>query len=218
MMMRWKVCGMKEEDNMARLQELAPDFMGLIFYEKSPRHAGNLDPAAVTGLPVKKIGVFVNETTGQILDYARRYELFGVQLHGNEPPDQCKVLKEAGLLVIKAFGVGNESFNFTELLPYTDYIDYFLFDTKGKYKGGNGVAFNWDILLHYPYAVPFLVSGGVDHYNLQNLEKLRHLPIAGVDVNSRYEDAPGLKNISKLCELKKELKQLTHGADSHQNR
>lgn len=217
-MMRWKVCGMKEEDNIARLQELAPDFMGLIFYAPSPRYAGTLNPAAVTGLPVKRIGVFVNESTGQMLAHVRRYELFGVQLHGNEPPDQCMVLKKAGVMVIKVFGVGNDSFNFNELLPYIDYVDYFLFDTKGKYKGGNGVAFNWNMLLNYPYAVPFLVSGGVDHHNLQNLEKLRHLPIAGVDVNSRYEDAPGLKNISKLHELKEELKQLTNGADSHQNR
>lgn len=199
-----KVCGMKYPENIAELLLIAPDYMGMIFYEKSSRNVGTeLDSAAIHYLEsVQKIGVFVNASEVFMKEKAQEFGLNYLQLHGQESPTLCKALKEAGIGVIKVFSVGN-GFDFSQLRAYEAYVDFFLFDTKGKHPGGNGVVFNWNILEQYPSEIPFFLSGGID---LKNATKLpNHPKLHAIDVNSKFEIRPGLKNIKQLKALKLSL-------------
>lgn len=195
---------MREEDNIKEALKLAPNFMGFIFFEKSPRNISSEHslPLLQSFLPgTKKIGVFVNETLEIINEKVNNYFLDGVQLHGNESPEFCNSLKVKGQYVIKAFSVG-ENFNFDKLEPYLEVVDLFLFDTKAKGAyGGHGVSFNWEILKLYPFEKPFLLAGGVGLNNLDDLKILEETPLLGIDVNSKFEIKPGLKDIKKLERL-----------------
>ncbi|MEM6804745.1 MAG: phosphoribosylanthranilate isomerase [Bacteroidota bacterium] len=199
-----KVCGMKYPDNIAELLTLSPDYMGMIFYTKSSRNVGpELDAKAIQMIEtVKKIGVFVNEEEDIMLAKAKQYGLDYLQLHGRESPELCKSLKNKGIGIIKVFSVGN-GFDFKQLKAYEAFVDFFLFDTKGKHPGGNGVVFNWDILNDYPSEVPFFLSGGIGLENATDIPN--HPKLFALDVNSKFELSPGLKNISELKKLNKIL-------------
>ncbi len=195
-----KVCGMKDDNNIKELMELQPDYMGFIFYEKSKRDVqGVLNQELLLSFPksIKKTGVFVNASTAFILEKVETYQLDAVQLHGQESPEQAKEIKDKGLEVFKAFSVG-ETFDFAQLESYKGAVDYFLFDTKGKEVGGNGFTFDWTILNDYDNEVPFLLSGGLDGNNIEDVKKLSHLNIYAVDVNSKFEIEPALKDIDML--------------------
>lgn len=207
--MKVKVCGMREPDNVRQVAALQPDFMGFIFYNASKRFAGDsITPELLAELPpsINKIGVFVNETSDVILATAQKYNLDLIQLHGHETPRQCQELQEAGLRVIKAFSV-DDSFAFENMLLYERHIDYFLFDTRGKHYGGNGTPFDWELLKGYLSDKPYFLSGGLTLENLQTetFGKLRPKPFA-VDVNSGFEQEPGLKKVKELKLLLEELK------------
>ncbi|WP_224998333.1 phosphoribosylanthranilate isomerase [Cesiribacter sp. SM1] len=198
-----KVCGMKDPENLQAVAALQPDYLGFIFFEKSPRYMPqSLNPEDLDQLPrtIKRVGVFVNAPAEEVLEQARRYGLQAVQLHGDEPPALCRQLQQQGLQVIKVFRVG-ERFNLDELLPFADVADYFLFDTQGKQYGGNGKAFDWELIKEYSLQVPVILSGGVALGSLDHLNQLQHLPIHALDVNSKFETAPGFKNIPALQEL-----------------
>lgn len=208
-----KVCGMRDAVALANIAALGPDFLGFIFAPKSPRFVGEvLAPELVLALPptIWKVGVFVNETTENILATARRFGLAAVQLHGQETPAQCEELNEASLLVMKAFSVG-EKVDFDALLPYVPYCDYFLFDTKGAAPGGNGATFNWNLLQSYNLPVPYFLAGGLGLEHAAELAALRLPGLAGVDLNSGFETAPGVKDASRLAQM---LTQLRPGAPS----
>jgi phosphoribosylanthranilate isomerase len=194
-----KVCGMRDAKNIESLAELGPDFMGFIFYPKSPRYVGQID---IPKLPenIKKIGVFVNESITDVLEIAQKHDLNGVQLHSDETPEFCAEIKKTGLLVVKAFAV-DSAFGFENLKSFEDHVDYFLFDTKGDGYGGHGTSFDWGILKRYTLNKPFFVAGGVSNDNIGKLLKLDHPMFRGVDVNSKYEISPGLKDIEALKEL-----------------
>jgi phosphoribosylanthranilate isomerase len=194
-----KVCGMRDAKNIESLAELDPDFMGFIFYPKSPRYVGQID---IPELPenIKKIGVFVKETIADVIEIAQKHDLSGVQLHSDETPENCAEIRKTGLLVIKAFAV-DSAFNFEDLKPFEDHVDYFLFDTKGDGYGGHGTSFDWDILKGYTLNKPFFVAGGVSNDNIGKLQKLDHPMFRGVDVNSKYEISPGIKDIEALKQL-----------------
>ncbi len=191
---------MKDDNNIKELMELQPDYMGFIFYEKSKRDVqGVLNQELLLSFPksIKKTGVFVNASTAFILEKVETYQLDAVQLHGQESPEQAKEIKDKGLEVFKAFSVG-ETFDFAQLESYKGAVDYFLFDTKGKEVGGNGFTFDWTILNDYDNEVPFLLSGGLDGNNIEDVKKLSHLNIYAVDVNSKFEIEPALKDIDML--------------------
>jgi len=199
---------MREPDNIRKVAGLQPDFMGFIFYNESKRFAGDsITPELLAELPagIKKIGVFVNESTDLILATVQKYNLDLIQLHGHETPRQCRELQEAGLGVIKAFSV-DDSFAFESMLLYERHIDYFLFDTRGKHYGGNGVTFDWELLKGYLSDKPYFLSGGLTLENLQteDFEKLKPKPFA-VDVNSGFEQEPGLKKVDDLKLLLEQL-------------
>ncbi|WP_162051378.1 phosphoribosylanthranilate isomerase [Pontibacter pamirensis] len=202
--MKVKVCGMREPENIRQVAALQPDFMGFIFYKNSKRFVGEtITPELLVSLPasVQKIGVFVNQSTEEILEKVKTYHLDLVQLHGNETPRQCQELQEEGVKVIKAFSVG-DSFSFQSTLLYERFCDYFLFDTKGKQYGGNGVVFDWELLKGHIADKPYFLSGGLTLENLQQkeFEELRPKPLA-VDVNSGFEQEPGLKKVEELKQL-----------------
>ncbi len=205
---------MKNPENIREIAQLQPDYMGLIFYEKSPRFV----ESQISEIPsaIKKTGVFVNASVDVILEKVRDYHLQAVQLHGDESADFCQQVKEAiadtKLEIIKVFSVKNE-FNFAVLNDFEPFVDYFLFDTKGKNKGGNGITFNWEVLKNYPSSVPFFLSGGIGIEEVEEIKKLQKWfhqngqegLLYAVDVNSRFEDAPGLKNAEKLQVFKESL-------------
>lgn len=201
--MKIKVCGMRESENIKALVALKPDFMGFIFYPKSPRFTGEmLDQELLLNFPaeIKKTGVFVNAETGFILEQVRKYDFQYVQLHGHETPEISRILKDNGVGVIKAFSV-DKAFGFSILDQYKDTTDYFLFDTKGEGYGGHGVSFDWRILEKYELDTPFLLAGGISPDNIDHLDILKDKPLAGIDVNSKFEISPGLKNIELLKQL-----------------
>ena len=203
-----KVCGMRDATALAATAALEPDFLGFIFAPKSPRFVGDvLTPELVRALPpsIWKVGVFVNETTENILATAHRFGLAAAQLHGQETPAQCEELNEAGLLVMKAFSVG-EAVDFAALLPYVPYCDFFLFDTKGAAPGGNGTTFNWNLLQAYNLPVPYLLAGGLGIEHAAELAALRLPGLAGVDLNSSFETAPGVKDAGRVGEMLKALR------------
>jgi len=205
--MKIKICGMKSQKNIQAVAALKPDFMGFIFYPKSPRFAEPLDVAALNALPstIKKIGVFVNENLENILTICYKYKLDGVQLHGTELMEMCNELKKVGYIVIKAFPIA-EAYNFKVTKAYEGVCDYFLFDTKTDAYGGSGLKFNWKMLDEYVGDTPFLLSGGIAADDAEDIRKIEHPKFAGIDLNSKFEISPGLKNVELLRTFLKELR------------
>lgn len=202
-MIKVKVCGMREAANLAELVQIKPDFIGFIFYDKSPRFVGEaLDENAMRAIPksIKKVGVFVNSNPDYILRNVKKYDLQFVQLHGNETPDFCRNLKMRGVNVIRAFSV-DDNFNFTSLNNYKPHCDFFLFDAKGENAGGNGVVFDWNVLKRYDNDKPFFLSGGLSLDNIGQVAELSGMKIYGVDINSKFEIEPALKDIPKIQQL-----------------
>ncbi len=203
-----KVCGLRDPDNIEQVLNLRPDWIGLIFYPKSSRFVGGKLPAFVarewTG--VRKAGVFVNESTSEILATAEQYGLDGIQLHGQESPGQCAELRAAGFTVIKAFSVGEEGPG-QDWQRYEGQADFFLFDTKGRQPGGNGVSFDWKQLADYQGTTPYFLSGGLGPEHAGSLSSLALPGLAGFDLNSKFETRPGLKDPEKLRAFFQHLRQ-----------
>ncbi|RAJ13441.1 phosphoribosylanthranilate isomerase [Olleya aquimaris] len=204
--MKLKVCGMKLEHNIQDVAVLQPSYMGFIFYEKSSRYFnGNIPEISEN---IKKIGVFVNATFDFIRGKVEKHDLQGVQLHGNESPELCQRLKDLDIIVIKVFSIKNQ-FDFKVLEPYEEVCDLYLFDTKGKEPGGNGYVFNWNVLKKYPSAKPYFLSGGLGPKEIDAILLFLKRPEShlcfGLDLNSKFETAAGLKDVSKLKAFKQQL-------------
>ena len=195
--MKVKICGMREAANILAVVDFNPDFLGFIFYKQSPRHAGDtLDTEVLRGLPdsVRKVGVFVDAPLPELLATTSHYSLDYVQLHGHETPAYCRAVREQGLQIIKAFSVA-EAADFDNLADYMASCELFLFDTKGAHRGGNGRAFDWELLRNYHGPTPFLLSGGLGPDTMDDLLRFHHPYLAGYDFNSLLETAPGLKDV-----------------------
>ena len=203
--MKIKICGLKFESNILGLSKLEPDYMGFIFWEKSKRLVIGSTPN-LSQTKIKKTGVFVNADFEKIKDKVRVHKLKAIQLHGLESPDFCKKIKNLGVEIIKAFSV-DENFNFNILEKYELCSDYFLFDTKGKSPGGNGISFDWEILRNYKYEKKFFLSGGIGIESISAIKKIKNLslPLFCVDINSRFELNPGEKNIELIKSFKNSL-------------
>jgi len=216
--MKIKVCGMRDSDNIQSLLALKPDFVGFIFYNKSKRFVADF-PEVDFPKGIKKVGVFVNETVEEVIKTVTEHNLDCVQLHGNESPEYCEELRHSALVtelirsvvsasqsiqIFKAFSV-DDTFDFSKTNPYQKGCDYFLFDTKGKDYGGNGVKFNWQVLDNYKGETPFLLSGGITKNDVAEIKKIRHTAFAGLDINSGFETKPALKNINEIKDFKNNL-------------
>lgn len=197
-----KVCGLCRPDNIRQVAALDISWMGFIFYPPSPRFAGGLPAAALEAVPasVRKVGVFVNEETARIGRYVRQYGLHAVQLHGDETPACCSAVRETGVQVIKAFPVAQAS-DFMACTRYEGHCDYFLFDTKTPLYGGSGRQFDWSTVKAYRGTTPFLLSGGIGEEDAERLSAFTHSLFAGIDLNSRFETEPGLKDAAKLAQF-----------------
>jgi phosphoribosylanthranilate isomerase len=194
-----KVCGMTITKNIAGVAESRPDFMGFIFYPGSPRYVGdNSFPDIPTGMPetIKKTGVFVNEKKERVISLVKQHNLQAVQLHGDESPEYCRQINKEGITLIRAFRVPGNKIPDTE--PYTGICDLFLFDTSAAGYGGSGKKFNWELLNQYNGNTPFLISGGITPCDREAIMGFRHKSFAGIDINSGFETAPGIKDATAI--------------------
>lgn len=207
-----KVCGMRDSQNIQSLIDLKPDFIGFIFYRKSKRYVGNeLDISLLNKMPVniKKVAVFVDEELEKVVEIMQKYNFGYSQLHGEESVGFCKSLKEKNIKIIKAFSV-DENFDFETTNAYEVVADLFLFDTKTAEKGGSGQTFDWAILEKYNGETPFLLAGGIDENNFEIAKNIKHKSLLGLDINSKFEIEPGLKDIKKLKKVLKSQRDDQH--------
>jgi phosphoribosylanthranilate isomerase len=205
--MKIKVCGMRNPQNITSLAELNPDYIGLIFYPGSKRYVSNPDQSILSSLPssIKLTGVFVDEKEEEVVQKVILYGLSAVQLHGKESPLYCENLRkkfksqlpDVKIDLIKAFGV-YPGFDFSTLEAYNEVVDYFLFDTKTSEHGGSGMTFDWTILDQYTGDKMFFLSGGLSPENINGIFNLATKKIHALDLNSKFETEPGLKNIESL--------------------
>ena len=194
-----KVCGMREPENIEKVAQLGVDMMGFIFYPKSPRFASQSVARTAADKNVCRVGVFVNESVELISAKIQLFDLNAVQLHGNESRELCEQLHEQnGLLkVIKAISVSTAG-DIQKYKEYVDAVDYFLFDTKCKTVGGSGQQFDWQVLENYDGDVPFILSGGIGPEDVERIRNFHHPKCIGIDLNSKFEMEPGLKDVEML--------------------
>lgn len=199
-----KVCGMTDGENIRLVERAGADWMGFIFYPASPRFAERMPGY----LPehAGRVGVFVNASTDEIRKTAGIWSLNMVQLHGNESPGQCLDLRRSGLKVIKAFAVKSPE-GMEATAAYEDCCDYFLFDTPCTGYGGSGKAFDWSLLESYKGTIPFLLSGGLTLQSIGALSEFFHPRWVGVDLNSGFESAPGIKDAEAIARFVQRMKQ-----------
>jgi phosphoribosylanthranilate isomerase len=204
--MKLKICGMKYSNNILEVSKLEPDYMGFIFWDKSQRYCTD----AIPNLPssIQKVGVFVDANIDEIISKIKEYDLNLIQLHGKESVAFCNELRTHNILIIKAFSIDTD-FDFNLLEEYESACDYYLFDTKGKLPGGNGIAFDWSILDNYNSNKPFFLSGGIGLDDVLKIKDFQYPMLSknciAIDVNSKFETAPGVKKIYELIEFKKML-------------
>lgn len=192
-----KVCGMVDAENLSQLARLKPDYVGFIFYPKSSRYVvGRLSTEALNVLPstTKRVGVFVSEKPETLLALAKEYGLDYVQLHGDESVEYCQRIRQQGLKVIKVFRVSTAD-DLATVAKYAQCADLFLFDTKTPLYGGCGQEFDWTILEQAQVPLPWLISGGI---SADNIQRACQTGAFAVDLNSRFETAPGVKDIPLL--------------------
>lgn len=208
-----KVCGMRDTENIREAEALGINLMGFIFWPKSSRYVSERPSYLPT--KCKRVGVFVDATIDDIKQKIEGYRLDFVQLHGHESPDYIRALRvvdgfPVDTRLIKAFNIATVS-DLAQTKPYDGLVDYYLFDTKGKIVGGNGTQFDWSVLTAYDGPTPFLLSGGIGPDDAERLHALRVLDgfpmekCAGIDLNSRFEVAPALKDVDVLQKFLKEF-------------
>ena len=219
-----KVCGMRDGENIRQVAELGVDWIGMIFWAKSPRnvtmiptHAGIIpdkapDSAAVKG--ITRVGVFVDEMAQNIITRVVNFRLDLVQLHGHESPTLIRNLRKTldpdirpGIRFIKAISVSSRE-DIAAYKQYEDCVDYFLFDTKCQTVGGSGQQFDWSVLEAYDGTKPFLLSGGIGPEDIERIKTFQHPKCIGIDLNSRFETAPAQKDVPALRTVLSQLSPL----------
>lgn len=215
-----KVCGMRHPDNIRAVSQLPIDYMGFIFYPKSSRYVGmsssgtgllpDIADKAISGLGntvsgyINKVGVFVNASAQDIITHVVNFRLDAIQLHGSETPTLIRNLKATlipdicpEIKVFKAISIASAE-DFGRCSQYEGVVDMFVFDTKCAGHGGSGRQFDWSVLDGYKGNTPFLLSGGIGFEDAERIKNIRHPRLAGVDLNSRFELEPGLKDVELL--------------------
>ena len=201
-----KVCGMRDGDNIREVEQLSIDWMGFIFYTKSSRYVSEVPAYLPT--KCKRVGVFVDASTDEIIKKIHDFSLDMIQLHGNESPEQISHLSPLTnhLSIIKAFNIATAE-DLKSTASYTGLADYFLFDTKGPSVGGNGEKFDWSVLSNYEGDTPFLLSGGIGPDDAERILDYHHPKCIGIDLNSQFELAPGLKDVTTLSRFLNKIDQ-----------
>lgn len=184
---------MRDPENIRKASELDIDLMGFIFWNKSPRYVTSFYPPS--NPEIRKVGIFVNEDYMNVMEVSRKYKLDYIQLHGSESSvyiDKLRLSLGHEVNIIKAI---NDVSNWKK---YDGHVDMFLFDTKCNCYGGSGNKFDWSVLEMYDGKTPFLLSGGIGPDDAELVKRFNHPMCIGIDLNSKFEDLPGLKNIEKL--------------------
>ena len=210
--MKVKICGLNNPENLQAIQVFKPDLLGFIFYEKSPRclDLNRMEkPIQELDTNAKKVGVFVDAAVEKVLAYSQLLGLDYCQLHGDESLDYAKTIKATGLKIIKVFRIGKAGIQKQQLDAFDGLCDYFLFDTNTKNYGGSGKKFDWTIINQYKGKTPFILSGGIGPEDAALIEQVDHSMFAGIDLNSRFESEPGLKNTDSLNQFFTALKKST---------
>ena len=208
--MNTKVCGITQLKQLQQLDGLDIDFAGLIFYKDSPRYAGDKiakEDLKSSDFDLKKVGVFVNADYDEIMQVVEDYGLDVVQLHGDESPELCEELSE-DVEVIKAFKVGNSDISIDEMVAdYDEVCDYYLFDTaSSEVEGGSGKKFDWKILSKAKIEKPFFLSGGIGVDDVKKVKAFKHPDYYAVDINSKVEKEPGVKDMALVLQFRQGLK------------
>ena len=225
--MKLKVCGLTKMDQIQELISLNTDFLGFIFYEKSPRFVLNhLSLVEISEINHQgKVGVFVNETVEKITEISEKSNLNFIQLHGDEDEEFIKRLRQMlneNTKIIKVIRIGDDKTNFEneikKMSNLKSQISNLLFDTDSKAFGGTGKTFDWKILNEIEIPKPYYLSGGISLENIKNLQNFvkvnmrenktltkLNTPFA-LDINSKFEIEPGIKDIEKIKTLKSLLK------------
>jgi len=199
---------MRDPANIDELITMQPDYIGFIFYPPSKRYVRDIAVGeALNFIPgnIKRTGVFVNASKEEIEKARDEYKLNALQLHGNETPDFCRDMQKTDLEIIKAFHV-DEYFDFATLEPFLNCCDYFLFDTKTDGYGGSGKKFGWEVLEQNPFDKPFFLSGGIGPNDVNDIFKINHNSLYAVDINSKFETEPGMKDLKMLKRFINELR------------
>lgn len=216
-----KVCGMRHPDNIRAVSQLPIDYMGLIFYPKSSRYVGmassgtgllpDIADKAIIGLGnitvssyINKVGVFVNASAQDIIAHVVNFRLDAIQLHDSEIPTFIRNLKATlipdicpKIKIFKAISIASAE-DFGKCSQYEGVVNMFVFDTKCAGHGGSGRQFDWSVLDSYKGNTPFLLSGGIGFEDAERIKNIRHPKLAGLDLNSRFELEPGLKDVELL--------------------
>jgi len=226
-----KVCGLRDVANISEVVAAGADWIGMIFYPKSPRNvemvstgAGIIPDRAATDTTmlttkVKRVGVFVDDMAQNIITRVVNYRLDMVQLHGNEGATLIRNLRATidpdihpGIKFIKAISISSVS-DIEQCRQYDGVVDYFLFDTKCVTVGGSGCQFDWTVLDAYHGQTPFLLSGGIGPDDVDAIKNIKHPRMIGVDLNSRFETAPAVKDATKIKTFINELKSINNEQD-----
>lgn len=193
---------MCDPENIRKVEELAIDLMGFIFWHKSSRNVSEMPSYLPTRQ--KRVGVFVDADIKEVTEKAKEYALDLIQLHGKETPDYIQRLRslcpqrgDRAIAIIKALNIADTE-DLAQTAQYEGIVDYFLFDTKSKLVGGNGTQFDWSVLHAYQGDTPFILSGGIGPDDAEKVKNFQHPMCAGIDLNSRFETAPALKDIQLL--------------------
>ena len=201
-----KVCGMRDAENIRAVERLGINLMGFIFWPHSSRYVS--EPPAYLPTACRRVGVFVDATIDDVRQHMADYSLDYLQLHGQESPEYIQSLLTACgdsiATIIKAFNIATAA-DLAQTKPYEGLADLFLFDTRGKSVGGNGTKFDWTVLTDYNGTTPFILSGGIGPDDAEQLRAFHHPKCTGIDLNSRFELAPGLKDITALQKFFTEL-------------
>jgi len=213
--MRIKVCGMTSTEQVMQLDEMGVEFAGFIFYPKSPRYVYKFMPRPeikkIKGKGINKVGVFVNAPVEEVLQTVDDCGLYIVQLHGDETPKYCEKIADY-VTVVKAFRLREDDNVLWKVKDYQDVADMFLFDTEGAGYGGTGRKFDWKMLHDLAIRKPFFLSGGIDPDDTDRLREFAKDPVAkdlfSIDVNSKFEVAPGVKDMHKLKDFVTSIKQI----------
>lgn len=212
-LLKIKVCGMVNKENIEAIAAATPDYIGFIFYPPSPRYAGKLTFTQISALPaqIKTTGVFVNEDADTLISIVRKLKLKAIQLHGEESVEFCKVLRQTfpDLKIIKVFRI-HDAFDFAQTQSYEMFVNFFLFDTHSVLRGGTGHSFNWELLHTYKGEVSFFLSGGIGPEHITSIQKMDHARLYGVDINSRFEIEPGIKNSAEIGKFILDIKNLNN--------
>lgn len=203
--MRIKVCGMTSSEQVLQLDEMGVEFAGFIFYPKSPRFVYKFMPKdelkKIKGKGINKVGVFVNATIEEVIRTVDDCGLYLVQLHGDETPKYCEQIANY-VTVVKAFRLREEDNVLWKVKDYIDIADMFLFDTEGVSYGGTGKKFDWNLLRGLTIGKPFFLSGGIEEGDINKLNDFSKEAVAkdlfSIDVNSKFEISPGIKDMGKL--------------------